>query len=71
MAYVDSPIGIWKQRDSKSLFARARRGEIIDSTGVDDPYEPPRQPDITLTNIGHTPNKNAKRSSSAWRSAAF
>jgi sulfate adenylyltransferase len=48
MVYMDTPIEVCEQRDSKGLYAKARRGEIRGFTGVDDPYEPPIEPEITL-----------------------
>jgi sulfate adenylyltransferase len=35
--FVDTPIEVCEQRDSKGMYARARRGEIKGFTGVDDP----------------------------------
>jgi sulfate adenylyltransferase len=52
MVYMDTPIEVCEQRDSKGLYAKARRGEIKGFTGVDDPYEPPIKPEVTL----HTEN---------------
>jgi bifunctional enzyme CysN/CysC len=46
--FVDTPIEICEQRDPKGLYAKARAGEIIGFTGVDDPYEAPESPDLTL-----------------------
>jgi sulfate adenylyltransferase len=60
MVYVDTPIDVCEQRDSKGMYARARRGEIKGFTGVDDPYEPPQQPEITLSTVGHSPEENAR-----------
>ena len=37
-----------ERRDVKGLYARARRGEIRNFTGIDDPYEPPDHPELTL-----------------------
>jgi adenylyl-sulfate kinase len=37
-----------ERRDPKGLYARARRGEIGDFTGIDDPYEPPACADVEL-----------------------
>ena len=37
------------RRDPKGLYARARAGELTHMTGVDDPYEPPDAPDVTVT----------------------
>ena len=46
--YVDCPAGICALRDPKDLWARARRGEISQFTGVDDPYEEPLFPEIKV-----------------------
>jgi sulfate adenylyltransferase len=61
MVYMDTPIEVCEQRDSKGMYARARRGEIKGFTGVDDPYEPPIQPEITLNSVDHSPEENARR----------
>jgi bifunctional enzyme CysN/CysC len=37
-----------ERRDPKGLYARARAGELKHLTGVDDPYEPPDSPDLTV-----------------------
>lgn len=46
--YVATPLEECERRDVKGLYARARRGEIPNFTGIDDPYEPPEHPEITL-----------------------
>jgi sulfate adenylyltransferase len=46
--YLSTPLEVCERRDPKGLYARARRGEIRQMTGVDDPYEPPRAPEIAL-----------------------
>ncbi len=46
--YVATPLEECERRDVKGLYARARRGEIRNFTGINDPYEPPRQPELTL-----------------------
>ena len=61
MVYVDTPIAVCEQRDSKGMYARARRGEIKGFTGVDDPYEPPVNPEITLDTVQETPEANARK----------
>ena len=38
-----------ERRDPKGLYARARAGELTHLTGVDDPYEPPQSPEVTVT----------------------
>ena len=46
--YVDTPIEVCEARDPKGLYARARRGEIKNFTGIDSPFEPPEAPDVVL-----------------------
>ncbi len=58
--YVDTPLEICEQRDTKGLYARARRGEIVGFTGIDDPYEAPQHPEITIETLSHTPEDNAR-----------
>jgi bifunctional enzyme CysN/CysC len=46
--HVDTPAAVCEERDPKGLYRRARAGEIARFTGVDDPYETPEAPDLTL-----------------------
>lgn len=46
--YLNTPVEECEQRDPKGLYARARRGELPNLTGVNDPYEVPAAPDLTL-----------------------
>jgi sulfate adenylyltransferase len=57
--FVDKPLEVCEQRDIKGMYAKARRGEIKDFTGIDDPYEAPEHPEITLDTTRHTPEANA------------
>jgi len=63
--YIDTPVEICEQRDVKGLYAKARQavidGKPMGFTGVDDPYEPPIDPEITLQGSGVTPEENARR----------
>jgi sulfate adenylyltransferase len=59
--FVDTPLEVCEQRDAKGMYAKARRGEITGFTGIDDPYEPPTHPDITLDTVAQTPEENAYR----------
>jgi adenylylsulfate kinase len=44
--YVNAPLEICEQRDTKDLYRRARSGEIANFTGVSDPYEAPLHHEI-------------------------
>ena len=57
--FVDTPLEVCEERDVKGIYAQARRGEIKGFTGIDDPYEPPPSPEITLLTQGTTPQENA------------
>jgi sulfate adenylyltransferase len=58
--FVDTPIEVCEQRDVKGLYAKARRGQITGFTGVDDPYEAPVNPEITLDTVVNDPVTNAR-----------
>jgi sulfate adenylyltransferase len=59
--FVDTPLEICERRDVKGIYAQARRGEISGVTGIDDPYERPEHPELTLDTLAHTPEENARR----------
>ncbi|WP_455661644.1 adenylyl-sulfate kinase [Pradoshia sp.] len=46
--FVDCPLDECERRDPKQLYAKARRGEIKDFTGIDSPYEAPKAPELTI-----------------------
>ena len=46
--YVATSLDVCEGRDPKGLYAKARAGEISGFTGIDDPYEPPTSPEVTL-----------------------
>jgi adenylyl-sulfate kinase len=46
--YVNAPLEVCERRDPKGLYAKARKGEIAQFTGISSPYEPPEKPEIEL-----------------------
>lgn len=46
--FVDTPLDVCEGRDPKGLYKKARAGEIRGFTGIDDPYEAPLAPELTL-----------------------
>src|SRR5580765_6610986 len=46
--HVSTPLDECERRDVKGLYARARRGEIRNFTGIDDPFEVPEHPELVL-----------------------
>ena len=53
--YVNTPLEVCEARDPKGLYAKARRGEIQNFTGISSPYEAPEHPDVTLHGGLHDP----------------
>jgi adenylyl-sulfate kinase len=47
--FIDTPVALCAERDPKGLYARARAGNLDGFTGVDDPYQPPGDPELRLT----------------------
>ncbi|MBN2732650.1 MAG: adenylyl-sulfate kinase [Balneolaceae bacterium] len=46
--YISTPLEECERRDVKGLYAKARKGEITQFTGIDDPYEVPEDPELTI-----------------------
>jgi sulfate adenylyltransferase len=69
--YVNTPIEICERRDTKGMYAKARKGELRGFTGVDDPYEAPVRPELCLTTADCTPEDNAKRIVTLLRHRGF
>jgi adenylyl-sulfate kinase len=46
--FLDVPLAVCESRDPKHLYAKARRGEIAEFTGISSPYEVPEAPDLIL-----------------------
>jgi len=58
--YVNTPIEECEKRDDKGLYAKARRGEIENFTGISDPYEPPIEPEMKLETVDKSAEQNAR-----------
>jgi len=50
--FIDAPLSVCEQRDPKGLYKKARAGEIKDFTGIDSPYEVPKNPELHVINDG-------------------
>jgi adenylylsulfate kinase len=46
--FIDAPVEVCEARDPKGLYRRARAGDLKGFTGVDDPYESPLKPELTI-----------------------
>jgi adenylyl-sulfate kinase len=56
--YVECPIPVLAERDVKGLYKKALAGEIKNFTGIDDPYEPPVSPEVTVHSDSETPEES-------------
>jgi len=52
--YISTPLEIAEKRDKKGLYKRARRGELLDFTGIDSPYEVPLKAEYTIDTSNRT-----------------
>ena len=57
--FVDTPLEECVRRDTKGLYKKALAGEIEGFTGVDDPYEPPDNPEVRLDTVNRSPEQCA------------
>lgn len=55
--FVDAPLATCEQRDAKGLYAKARRGDLKNFTGIDSPYEPPVTPELRLDTSLYSPDQ--------------
>jgi len=58
--HVDASVELAESRDPKGLYAKARRGELTNFTGVDSPYEPPQSPELYLDTANLSPEDAAE-----------
>jgi len=52
--FIDCPLQVCEERDTKGLYKKARNGEISDFTGISSPYEPPTSPEIHIKTSEHS-----------------
>ena len=55
--HVNTPIATCEQRDPKGLYKKARAGQLKNFTGIDDPYEAPLQPELTIDAASTSPQE--------------
>jgi bifunctional enzyme CysN/CysC len=58
--FVNTPLSECEKRDVKGLYAKARRGELKNFTGIDSPYEAPENPEVNLQTAGVSPEDNVE-----------
>jgi bifunctional enzyme CysN/CysC len=57
--FVDTPLPVAEERDPKGLYKKARRGELKNFTGIDSPYEPPKDPELRIDTTALSPEAAA------------
>ncbi len=58
--FMSTPLEVCEQRDRKGIYAKARAGIMKGVTGIDDPYEPPENPELSLDTTTFTPIEAAQ-----------
>jgi adenylylsulfate kinase len=58
--FVDAPLEVCERRDPKGLYKKARAGQLKGMTGIDDPYEAPEAPELTLAAATRSPDELAE-----------
>ena len=58
--FVNTPLEECERRDVKGMYLKARRGELKNFTGIDDPYEPPVDPELELETTLNSAQDNAR-----------
>ena len=58
--YLNTPLEECERRDGKGMYSKARRGELKNFTGIDDPYEEPVQPELNLETLENSAEDNAR-----------
>jgi adenylylsulfate kinase len=59
--YTQAPLEVCEERDVKGLYAKARAGEIKEFTGISDPYEPPKNPELLIETDKQSPEESAQQ----------
>ncbi|MBN8507436.1 MAG: sulfate adenylyltransferase subunit CysN [Burkholderiales bacterium] len=59
--HVDTPLDVAEKRDVKGLYAKARRGELKNFTGIDSPYEAPEAPELLINTVSLSAEEAADR----------
>ena len=59
--HVATPLEVCEARDRKGLYAKARAGLIKEFTGISDPYEAPRDPEIRIDTTEASPDEAAQQ----------
>jgi len=58
--FVDTPLKVAEDRDTKGLYKKARRGDLKNFTGIDSPYETPEHPEVRVNTLETTPEDAAE-----------
>jgi adenylylsulfate kinase-like enzyme len=69
--YVNAPLSVCEERDVKGLYRKARSGEIVGFTGIDEPYEPPQTPEIECRTVRETIAESAQKIVDAVEACLF
>jgi len=69
--YVRCPLEVCRARDYKGIYAKALAGEATTVPGMQDPYEPPESPEVTVETVRQSPEECAQEVMAQLREMAF
>ena len=69
--YLECPVEVLVERDSKGLYKAALSGQIAHFTGISDPYEPPLNPEVTIHSAEETPEQGVEKILAALRNRSL
>ena len=58
--FIDTPLEVCEQRDTKGLYAKARKGEILNFTGINAPFEKPENPALEVKTVNKSIQESAE-----------
>jgi sulfate adenylyltransferase len=58
--FVDAPLDVCEERDTKGMYRLAREGKIKNFTGIDDPYEVPHNAELVIDTVAFSAEENAE-----------
>jgi len=69
--YLECPVEVLVERDTKGLYKAALSGQIAHFTGISDPYEPPLNPEVTIHSAEETPEQGVEKILAALRNRSL
>lgn len=59
--FVDAPLEVCEERDTKGLYKMAREGKVLNFTGINSPFELPFSPDLVIKSAEESPEESVRK----------